>query len=307
MSDKCVLIIGAGGTKPYGLPLGRELRDSILRIAPDEPIIEALLKECRISKQAFVEFQKDFRSSGRASIDAFLEVRPQRLKPGKFAIAHCLTALESTPRLFPPYAPRDHWFEALWHKLEKSTWKEIQKTKLRIITFNYDRCLEFYLATIISNNYSVTYKRVLKWISDKIIVHVHGTLGDYELIKLDWKDERGIVTVVDGIPNAIKSIVVVSEANPKTEAFNRAREWISKADSIGFIGFGFHGENMKRLGITPRRGSWAGSANITCTHKGLTKMAWAQICITYFQPGYMDNSHKATSITQLVNEFVRAY
>jgi len=218
-----------------------------------------------------------------------------------------LAKLEATAKLLPPYAPKDHWFETLWQKLRKPTWKEVQKTKLRIVTFNYDRCLEGYLAKLASNHYGISEKVASRWLKQELIAHVHGTLGQYEYGKMIWLRPKRVLEGITGLGNSISSIVVISEARPRTKEFIRARKWISHAKRLGFLGFGFHNENMKRLGIEPGAESLAHVTYLTHTSKGLSRYDRGRIYISYFRPHDLHDSHKATSISQLVREFVYAY
>jgi hypothetical protein len=303
MEKLCVLVLGAGASRPYGLPLGRELRNSILRMRAEAEQTSQALQEVGISHEEFQEFQHDFQRSGFTSIDAFLEVRNRWLKTGKLAIAYCLSELESTSKLFPPTAPIDHWFEALWHKLKRPTWGECKKTNIRVVTFNYDRCLEIYLSTVISNNYGVAFETVWEWLKKKIVIHVHGTLGDYTRMLYYWKNPKKAVIAISGLRNSIKSIVIVSEGNPRTRAFLAAKSCLAQAGSIAFIGFGFHRANIERLAIN-FGDDWRNRPRLTATHKGLTPLTWGQIQRNYFGFHVTDKTHKARTIGQLIQEFI---
>ena len=301
----CVLILGAGASAPYGLPIGIALRDYILKLPPDS--YSRYLDELGIQQPQFREFLTQFSRSGFLSIDAFLEERSRWMKIGKFAIAFTLINHEHTRKLFPPYAPKDHWFNALWLKLKKKTWNEVKQTTLRIVTFNYDRCLEYYLARVIANNFGVSFTEVFRWLSQVFVIHVHGTLGDYTLLNYYWKDPKKGEQVIDGIKNAIDAIVVVSEANPKTRQFARARTAISRANSVAFIGFGFGESNMSRLGLPPDHQFWPTDIWLSCTLKGLSPSARSRIKRQYFWKRTLHSSHKSASISQLIEDFVQVY
>lgn len=301
----CVLILGAGASAPYGLPIGIALRDYILKLNPYS--YSRYLDELGVREHQFREFLVQFSRSGFLSIDAFLEERSRWMKIGKFAIAFALINHEHTRKLFPPYAPKDHWFNALWLKLKKKTWNEVKRTTLRIVTFNYDRCLEYYLASVIANNYGVSFTEVFRWLSQVLVIHVHGTLGNYTLINYYWKDPKKEESVIDGLKSAIDAIVVVSEANPKTLQFVRARAVIARARSVAFIGFGFGESNMARLGFAPDHQFLHPDISLSCTLKGLTPSARARIKRRYFGTRTLHSSHKSASISQLIEDFVQVY
>ena len=143
-----VLVLGAGASKPYGLPLGTELRDSVIRAENNFALYQRVL-DVEITKYQYAEFTKTLAHSGFSSVDAFLEENSEWLEIGKAAIALELLKAEwkSINNLFPPKQPKDHWYETLWSYLKAPSWSTFKKNKISIITFNYDRSLEHYLVT----------------------------------------------------------------------------------------------------------------------------------------------------------------
>jgi hypothetical protein len=67
MNGSTVVILGAGASKPYGLPLGRELRDLVLKIPTHDPTTK-LLKRFNISDEDFKNFKADFQTSASPDV-----------------------------------------------------------------------------------------------------------------------------------------------------------------------------------------------------------------------------------------------
>jgi len=269
-----VIIVGAGASKPYGLPLGRELRDFVLKIQTNDSRLK-LLKQFNISQDTFRDFRSDLQLSGITTVDAFLEKRPNWMRVGKVAMALALDGKESEEKLFPPYHPKDHWYESLWQSLNCTSWAALKKKKVRIISFNYDRTLECYLCGVIANNFRVSRSLAAGWLSEEFIVHPHGTLGEYRAERLHWFsfDRPDEYTRIKG---ALDSIVVISEVNPRTRAFATARKLLKNSNNYVFLGFGYHSQNMKRLGFPEI--CQQDDKTIFAGNKGIPKYDWWQIC-----------------------------
>jgi len=98
MNERTVLILGAGASKPYGLPLGWQLRDMVVDLARQH-IIHELCATLGFNSHEYATFAKSLATSGERSVDAFLERVPQWTKIGKLGIAYCLCSMEKPERL----------------------------------------------------------------------------------------------------------------------------------------------------------------------------------------------------------------
>ncbi|HEU5068838.1 MAG TPA: hypothetical protein VFV96_00305 [Verrucomicrobiae bacterium] len=278
-SESTVIIAGAGASKPYGLPLGRELRDLVLKIRTTDSNLK-LLKQFNISQEDFRGFRADLQMSAISTVDSFLEKRPTWMTVGKIAMAMALDGKENEEKLFPPNHPRDHWYESLWQSLNCNSWSALKKKRVRVVTFNYDRTFECYFCGVIANNLRVSRSKAAEWLTEEFVVHPHGTLGKYKGEHLHWMSmERP--DQYERIKLASKSIVVISEANTKTAAFSAARSLLKASDNFVFLGFGYHSKNMERLGFpeisdTPKRSIYASS-------KGVSRYDWSHICKNVFR------------------------
>ena len=140
------LVLGAGASEPYGFPTGRTLREGLCsQFQPDYGPVPNLLYDSRVSWSDLQRFAQFLNRSQFYSIDAFLAHRPEFSEVGKRAIAWRLISHEHPMALLKS---DDHWYQYLWNSINES-WEEFGKN-LQIITFNYDRSLEWYLADCLS-------------------------------------------------------------------------------------------------------------------------------------------------------------
>ena len=103
---KTLLVLGAGASHPYGLPLGSELTDSLCVWAwqPPDPNAQVvkLIEDCDVTREDLLLFCRAFHRSMIPSVDAFLAHRPVMAAVGKLAIAYLLGTQE--------YEQDDRWF-----------------------------------------------------------------------------------------------------------------------------------------------------------------------------------------------------
>jgi hypothetical protein len=118
------------------------------------------------------------------------------------------------------------------------------------VTFNYDRSLEFCLCRAVSETFGKSEKETAEVLSRIPIIHLHGRLG-----YLPWEreeDTRAYEPIADGdaLRVCVKDVKVVNRNTTINEGeFKRAKDLLSQAERIYFLGVGFHNENMARLGV----------------------------------------------------------
>lgn len=295
ISCATVLILGAGASKPYGLPLGFELRDEVLRASEDFPHA-AVLRERGTKRSEFGEFAQDLATSGFSSVDAFLEQRPVWTTIGKAAMALCLLSSEyrASERLFPPTQPADHWYQVLWSQIKARSWTAFKHQPLTIVTFNYDRSLECYLARVLSNNYRIKPETAASALP---IIHVHGSLGNYDDVAFGKPISDEILDA------ACESIRVVHETDVVQSEFALARKRIAGAERVLFVGFGYLDANMRKLGFDGAHDVKDVAKLLMGTHKGIKSQAWDRIRTLYgFSPEA--RAHGAGSVSEFVAEWL---
>lgn len=88
------------------------------------------------------------------------------------------------------------------------------------------------------------------------IVHVHGDLGALPLQPDKMAGERPYEPTRDSqhIISAAERISIMSSAHIDSNEFKRARGFLLSAERMYFLGFGYHDDNMRRLGFENGKG-----------------------------------------------------
>ena len=247
ITQKTVLILGAGASLAYGFPLGRGLRDLVCDTPGNKENRTArAIADAGYNLDDMMDFVNTIKHSGYTSVDWFLEDRREYIQIGKAAIAACLIPFENPSKLFPPQAPADHWYELLVN-IMASPIEEFCDNELSIISFNYDRSLEYYFLRVLETRLN-SEERAVDLLSSFKIVHVHGSLGEL-LPTSDTVRHYDPTISPESIKIASNNIIIVGEATDDSESFEEARILLSDAERIDFLGFGYHQESVRRLGI----------------------------------------------------------
>jgi hypothetical protein len=285
-----VLVLGAGASKPYNYPVGQELVDKIVLDAGGSATpLHKDLTQCNIPAALIKTLRDELRVSGRQSIDAFLESRPDLIKVGRLAIASELLGFEEEDRI---YATSD-WYQYLFNRMCDSHQSEsFGESKVSIVTFNYDRSIEYCLFTALRKSFRKSLGECIENFEKIRIIHVHGRIGHslresleecdinirgmpkYQIAgRVGPPDSRediwryGKSRTHDVVLRSANNIKIIHEANDDTEEFCDAREHLNQAETICFLGFGYHHLNLRRLlkGIDGLSGK-----NVWCCGFGMT-------------------------------------
>ena len=269
---KTTLILGAGASAPYKFPTGFELTQKILAL---EGNIELLIYFSDQSSPLVKQFFQSFRMSTATSIDSFVAKNPRYTEVARTAIAIVLMGMEDH-EVFFNHTINDHWYRYLVNKLCPDNWDAFDPSRLRIVTFNYDVSLEFFLATAVSHMYGKGATDVIEKLKKLEIVHVYGKLdrplGTYGQIKtdIDPSDEKTEITKHD-VRNASRGIHLMGEGRDNDRHLKTIQSIIHSSDQIGILGFGFDAVNVERIfgGM-----AFAGPDNgkkMSATTKGMTE------------------------------------
>jgi len=240
-----VLVLGAGASKHLGYPLGGELVTQILKNTSDQRCIAfRQLRDMGFESRDIKQFHSELTATAPASIDDFLSAKEAMVTLGRAAIAQVLISCEDSESL---KAAKDNWYWQLGWDFRESF--RINEHPPVIITFNYDRSLDWFLHSDIRSvapKRFEYYRRVMK------ILHVHGRLG-----YLDTDLQEGFVrpyghqeVTAELILKSAEGIRVISELEDDYGLeMKYAQQIIAKAKKILFLGFGYHQLNLIRLRI----------------------------------------------------------
>lgn len=242
ISKPTVLILGAGASIHAGYPLGMALINDLCSNRgavkeggyPNGWTVEETDKLITRLSQA-----------GYYSIDAFLETVPDLAEMGKFLLAREIKRHEYLDRLFPPNS--SGWYQYLFNSiLENNSPRGFELSQLSIITFNYDRSIEAYLHTTLKARFEMTDEEASNTISHVPIVHVHGSLGKYPEVPYTPNCDTNELFEIS------KQIQIIHEIKDQEDTFcnsefEYAHSFLSNAERIFFLGFGYHQDNIRRF------------------------------------------------------------
>ena len=233
---------------PYGMPSGAGLRSLICR--GGSHLAATLHEKHHINKHETVDFVENFSRSNVASIDAFLSRHERFFAIGKLCIAETLCS-EEDPAKVLNNDTEDHWYHHMWQILidGADTANDLLRNKIKFVTFNYDRSLEYFLHQSTKYTYGVSDEVALTVVNSLNILHVYGLLGKFSYLSSQGSRQYAGNNTPEQISFAANSINVIPETREDNEAFETARNWLGNSEIIGFLGFGFDALNVKRIGL----------------------------------------------------------
>jgi hypothetical protein len=246
-----VFILGAGASKPYGYPLGFDLRVSICRdfvSTLKRAQEEGAIRDRQLISEA-ERFCDIFESSNTSSIDLFLSRNVKFADIGKSSIALNMLYAEKTSRFGIDVAPAEDWYSYLFEQMtddliEPSSFGRFGDNKVHFITFNYDRSLQHFLFQSLRHSfYDAADEDIEEQVKKIQVDHVYGAVAP-----LPWQGngrEYGREYSWDDIAGLAKNIQLMHQER-KTA---KVTEVIREASKIFFLGFGYHRENLQILGI----------------------------------------------------------
>jgi hypothetical protein len=250
IAKQTVFVLGAGASKPFGFPTGRELRDRVIaELHPRNVLFQRVERFGKLTAERITQFRDAFRDSARTSVDAFLEHRQEFMEVGKAVIATALIEKETSDVLFNDAGD---WTGYLWDHLYYTVHAPTHATSnVSFITYNYDRSLEHFLFTATKNAYGKSDADCALALRKIPIMHLHGRLG-----YLPWQSEtdaRPYNTELDkdSLGVAVRGIKIVHEdlSAGRNEDFELAKRLLREAERIYFLGFGYGRTNMDRLSL----------------------------------------------------------
>lgn len=283
-TQKTILVLGAGASQGFGLPLGSGLRTTIaddLNIMFDRDwghslesgspeIVDALRLIVRTEdgtsgninphRTAAVQISRSMRLS--SSIDEYIERHKKDSKKvvcAKFAIAKAILEAERKSTIYADPQGRndpfenaaDSWLAYMLRDLTSGLGRDDLSSafeNLTIINFNYDRCVEHFAYHWFQRVYDLTEAESAVVCNDLRIYHPFGSLGPLP--------QQGASASVPfgGKSNAQRLIDIASRIQTYSEAVDEMTEPgfvasdLRAAKRLVFLGFGFHRPNIRILG-----------------------------------------------------------
>lgn len=246
---KTVFVLGAGASRPFGFPVGASLLTEIRKGEAS-----STLEMCGVRAKVVSDFVREVQQSPLASIDRFLERRPEFLPIGKVAIADRLMRWELESELLNPIHDGINWYKLLFQQMEANVRKlgDMTENAVAFVTFNYDRSLEHFLLLALQRTFNCERAEAAEVVKVVPIVHMYGELGAHSDLNPNGRSYSN-----DMQPNqvqlAAEGIRLIEERLQTPERFKAANDLLNQARRVVFIGFGFDRTNTERLEVGQRR------------------------------------------------------
>lgn len=252
ISTKTAFVLGAGAGKPYGFPLGNELKSEIYQnlVAVNSPGRNFLKTDFHKTDVEINRFLNELISTP-LTVDEYLQYHPQHLETGRIAIALALIPCERLDRLNSG-AASSRWYEYLFRQMgtnhrgfNRAAFEE-SALNLSVITFNYDRSLEYFLY----RNLLVAFGEAFagNTLKQFHLVHTYGQLGKPIFFDADGRDYDPTPSK-DAVAKCIPNILVFHERSEDSDEFHQAQRYIRQSVNLCFLGFGYDPKNLQHLNI----------------------------------------------------------
>ena len=304
---KTLFIVGAGASSEFGLPVGRGLADEIgkkMDIRFDFGNKPVGSGDLSIYFQLTNQMQRNVREFQQAawlirdgillarSIDDFVDLHrndPHATTYGKAAIVKAVLEAErqsslyfggrDTPEEFSPGRFPDTWLVKLLQMLGPGIPRENVREifdQVSFVVFNYDRCIEYFFLHALQNLYGIDRDTASSILDDLDIVHPYGVIDPKVSFGAERADYLGLTA---GIKTYTEQI---ADAN----ITGSLAEKVHQADTLVFLGFAYHEQNMLLL-QPPKR--LPASKRIFGTAYG---MSGADVDVTSLQiDGWFEGGH----------------
>ena len=283
-SNQITFVVGAGASKEVDMPIGDELKFKISAalafkvengmriIGGDYRIQEALYASAQAKRGSGIDintYLKACRQIAAAmpqaeSIDNFIDSHRSDdtiAICGKLGIAACILKAERSSKLWVDRANSRNsvrfedisntWYTALFRILtqnaEASDIADRFK-QVRIITFNYDRCIEHYLHSALQNYFGMSSQQASAAMAQLRIYHPYGHAGHLPWLSEHQSVDFGAEPSSDGLLKIANSLRTFTEGvSSESTDIEEIRESMRTAERIIYLGFAFHELNLQVL------------------------------------------------------------
>ena len=297
------LILGAGASLSYGYPTGRDLVKLIVSLhsdryseiktkylTPESYNSDGLSNQIlalmpQFTKSELNEFILSIDRSLKSTIDLFIEKcsNDDYKNLTKHLVAQAILLCEQRSKEIFDYSEGlvDHWYAAFFGnpRLNSTT-----ISNLNVITFNYDRSLEYAYALSLMNGGSLdkASENVKTEFNKFRIYHIHGKVM-FPKVKDNWssilnygkfthsKNASNLNLLSSTVSNMITCFEKIKYSTENLTYCPTALSYIEKDSRVYYMGFGFSPENVSRIPFDIR------TKIVKATAIGISKSDEAQI------------------------------
>jgi hypothetical protein len=284
---KTLLVIGAGASNEFNLPVGDKLRQRIGELLDVQTDGLDMAKGDRTILQAYQLWSREQRQPNAAveqliltghsirdamplalSIDNYLDAHQGNESVelcGKLAIARAILEAERASSLFFDRRERQgiemRNVEQTWLvKLTKMLTEGCSApdlpgrlSEIELVIFNYDRCVEHFLPHALNTYYGMGIGNAERLVDGMNIFHPYGTIG--LLPRASGKPDAvayGADVTAEKLLEIINGIKTFAEGTNETESrITSLRTSVRTASRIVFLGFAFHRMNLDVIAPMP--------------------------------------------------------
>ncbi len=147
LKHNTVFVLGAGSSCDFSYPSGSKLMALIRRecFKIERGDFQILANTGNIDQKQYGELRKLIDEVNYDSIDELLASHREHLDIGKLMIALCLLPFEQREATFKIEYRSVNWMHYLFKKMAGHDLKEFAVNEVTFITFNYDRCFDYFL------------------------------------------------------------------------------------------------------------------------------------------------------------------
>lgn len=245
--ERVVFIIGAGGSKPYGYPVGKELIGKIKENLENANFIKILEQhfDKALIERFFIKIQTDF----PLNVDKFLRnnASPEFVKLGSFLIMYFLTGIN------PVVDVNNDWYAFVSDILinKNSSAEDVFFKNFKFITFNYDHVSEWQLINKLKACEKFNFGSSLIEYINKNTLHIYGALNNFDdkTLSITPYQEDDLVNFCLENCGKISTIYEDKILDISSSLSGKIKSYILEADRIYIVGFGFDPDNVALLGL----------------------------------------------------------
>lgn len=249
ITEPTVFIIGAGAHAPYGFPSGEKLKEAIYGLSAEQ--FHARETYQRMIADHLPGLRTKLRQAGTQSIDAFFQHNKALAEFGRICVALLIKRFEASTK----NVSRHDWIEWLLDKPMNCRLSDFNANQVAFITFNYDRCLEYRLTSLLTARHGDKYGASIA-VRNIPIIHVHGSIGKLPFPGEAYSEEivpYGAETDYEFTCRSSGSIRFYDEEGFRNESAShkdglaRAAQLIKDAKNVFFLGLSYQAENLRAL------------------------------------------------------------
>ncbi|MGE0704249.1 MAG: hypothetical protein AB7F99_05095 [Vicinamibacterales bacterium] len=255
LTTPTTFVLGAGASKPYGMPLASEVKDYIGGLKPRAEEYRLLLSS-GVDPHELNDLIDDVRGYPLPSFDSYLEMRKSDAKTIEIGTAVLAATIGKAISHASGRAEiGQDWIAYVVRQMLEgaATCRSFAEgnAKVAFITFNFGWILEARLRELLSRAYS-SHDDVQTALDSLQVLHMHGRLPALDGLvgspMFDSRSGRVHPGWCQWLNGARQALNVTSDAI-SASTLHAAQAHVAGSRVLCFLGFGYHADNLRQLNI----------------------------------------------------------